>query len=125
VKDAVEILKPKVVLFVSTCASKNSKKAKLGDVVVSAKLHGTYERKLKPDDTVDYRDAKVSETVAPLILSAADGWKPPLKDPKSLNVKVHRDAVMLSGSDDNRKRRQDLVDYCRDALGFEIESAGR
>jgi nucleoside phosphorylase len=125
VKDAVEILKPKVVLFVSTCASKNSKKAKLGDVVVSAKL-GTYERKLKPDDTVDYRDAKVSETVAPLILSAADGWKPPLKDPKSLNVKLHRDAVMLCGSDDNRKRRQDLVDSdCRDALGFEIESAGR
>jgi nucleoside phosphorylase len=126
VKDAAEILKPKIVLFVGTCASKNPKKVKLGDVVVSAKL-GTKDREVMPDGTVDYRGAKVSATVAPLILSAADGWKPPLKDPTSSNVKVHRDAVMLSGSDlvDNRKRRQDLVDYCRDALGLEMESAGR
>jgi nucleoside phosphorylase len=123
VKNAAEILKPKIVLFVGTCASKKPKKVKLGDVVVSAKL-GTKDKKVMADGTVD-RGAKVSEAVARLILSAADGWKPPLKDPTSLNVKVHRDAVMLSGSDDNRKRRQDLVDYCRDALGFEIESAGR
>ena len=122
VKNAAEILKPKVVLFIGTCTSKNPKKAKLGDVVASAKL-GTYDRKVKPDGTVDYCGAKVSETMARLILGAADGWKPPLKDPKSLNVKVHRDAVMLSDSDlDDDK---DLVDYCRNALGLEMESEGR
>jgi hypothetical protein len=37
--------------------------------------------------------------MARLILNAAHGWKPPLKDPKSLDVEVHHDAVMLSGSD--------------------------
>jgi nucleoside phosphorylase len=126
VKDAAKILEPKVTIFVGTCASKKPKKIKLGDVVVSAKL-GTYDRKVMPDGTVHYRGAKVSETMARLILSAADGWEPPLKDPSSLNVDVYRDAAMLSGSDsvENRKRRQDLVDYCRDALGLEIESAGR
>jgi hypothetical protein len=38
--------------------------------------------------------------------NAAHGWKPPLKDPKSLDVEVHHDAVMLSGSDlfNNRER---------------------
>jgi nucleoside phosphorylase len=126
VKNAAEIVKPNVVIFVGTCASKEPKKAKLGDVVISSKLR-TCHRKVIPDGTVDYRDAKVSETMARLILSAADGWKPPLKDPNRLNVKVHRDAVMLSGSDlvDNRERRQDLVDYCQDALGLEMESAGK
>jgi nucleoside phosphorylase len=126
VKDAAEILEPKVVLFVGTCASKKPKNVKLGDVVISSKL-GTYDREVMPDGTVDYRDAKVSETVARLILHAADGWKPPLKDQKSsLKVKVHRGAVMLNGSDlvDNCGR-QDLVDYFRDALGLEMKSAGR
>ena len=124
VKNAAEILKPKIVLFVGTCASKEPEKVKLGDVVISAKL-GTCDREVKPDGTVDYRGAKVSETVAPLTLSAADGWKPPLKDLNSLNVEVYRDAVMLSGSDDKHKRQQDLVDYCRDASGLEMKSAGK
>ncbi|CAB4013184.1 5 -methylthioadenosine S-adenosylhomocysteine nucleosidase [Paramuricea clavata] len=125
VKNAAEILKPKVVLFVGICASmKTDKKVKLGDVVVSAKL-GTKDKKVMPDGTVNYCVAKVSENMAPLILSAADGWKPPLKDPSSLNVEVHRDAVMLSGSDkvDNCKRRKDLAYYCQDALGLEMEDA--
>ncbi|CAB3984232.1 5 -methylthioadenosine S-adenosylhomocysteine nucleosidase [Paramuricea clavata] len=123
VKNAAEILKPKVVLFVGTCASKNPKKAKLGDVVASAKL-GTYDRKVMADGTVNYRGAKVSEIMACLILSAADDWKPPLKDPTSLNIEVHCDAVMLSDSnlfDDDK----DVVDYCHNALGLEMESAGR
>ncbi|CAB4045323.1 5 -methylthioadenosine S-adenosylhomocysteine nucleosidase-like isoform X16, partial [Paramuricea clavata] len=124
VTNAAEILKPKVVLFVGICASMKTEKVKLGDVIVSAKL-GTNDRKVMPDGTVYYSGAKVSENMARLILSAADGWKPPLKDPSSLNVEVHRDAVMLSGSNevDNRKRRQDLVSYCQEALGLEMESA--
>jgi hypothetical protein len=65
--------------------------------------------------------------VARLILHAADGWKPPLKDQGSLNVKVYRDAVMLNGSDlvDNCERQRVLVDYFRDALGLEMKGAGR
>jgi nucleoside phosphorylase len=128
VKDAAKILEPKVVLFVGTCgcASKKPKKVKLGDVVISSKL-GTYDRKVMPDGTVDYCDAKMSEAVARLILHAADGWKPPLKDQGSLKVKVYRDAVMLNGSDlvDNCERQRVLVDYFRDALGLEMKGAGR
>ena len=124
VKNAAEILKPKVVLFVGACASKNPEKVKLGDVVASAKL-GTYDRKVMADGTVYYRGAKVSKNMARLILSAADGWEAPLKDPRpsSLNIEVHPDAVMLSDSDlvDDK----DLVDYCQNALGLEMESAGR
>jgi nucleoside phosphorylase len=62
-----------------------------------------------------------------LILHAADGWEPPLKDQSSLKVEVHRDAVMLSGPElvDNRERREELAEYFRDALGLEMEGAGR
>jgi hypothetical protein len=65
--------------------------------------------------------------MARLILNAAHGWKPPLKDPKSLDVEVHHDAVMLSGSDlvNNRERRQELLNSFPDALGLEMEGAGR
>ncbi|CAB4035173.1 Retrovirus-related Pol poly from transposon gypsy [Paramuricea clavata] len=123
-KDAAEILKPKKVFFVGTCASKKPKKTKLGDVVVSAKL-GTYDRKVMPDGTVNYRGAKVNETMARLILHAADGWKPPLKDQSSLKVKVYRDAVVLDGSDlvNSCERQQDLVDYFPDAFGLEMKGA--
>ncbi|CAB4028142.1 5 -methylthioadenosine S-adenosylhomocysteine nucleosidase-like isoform X1 [Paramuricea clavata] len=124
VKDAAEILEPKVILFVGICASmKTEKNVKLGDVIVSAKL-GTKDRKVMADGTVDYLGANVSETMARLILSAADGWEPPLKDPSSLNVEVHPDAVMLTNLIDNRERRKDLVYYCQDALGLEMEDAG-
>jgi hypothetical protein len=125
VKNAAEILRPKVVIFVGTCTSKKPEKVKLGDVVISSKL-GTYDRKVMPDGTVHYRGAKVSETMARLILHAADGWKPPLKDQGSLKVKVYRGAVMLNGSDLLiSERQQDLVDYFRDALGLEMKGDGR
>ncbi|CAB3982249.1 5 -methylthioadenosine S-adenosylhomocysteine nucleosidase [Paramuricea clavata] len=125
---AAEILQPKVVLFVGICASMERAKAKLGDVVISAKL-ATYDRKkFKADGTVEYRGTKpnVSKHMARLILNAAHGWKPPLEDPTSLDVEVHHDAVMLSGSDlvNNHERRQQLLNSFPDALGLETEGAG-
>ena len=129
VKNAAEILNPKVVLFVGICASMERAKAKLGDVVISAKLATYDDKKFKADGAVvfDGIKANVSRKMARLILNAADGWKPPLKDPKSLDVKVHHDAVMLSGSDlvNNRERRQELLNSFPDALGLEMEGAGR
>jgi nucleoside phosphorylase len=104
-------------------------KAKLGDVVISAKLATYDDKKVKADGAVVFRGTKanVSRNMARLILNAAHGWKPPLKDPKSLDVKVHHDAVMLSGSDlvNNRERRQELLNWFPDALGLEMEGAGR
>ncbi|CAB4041123.1 5 -methylthioadenosine S-adenosylhomocysteine nucleosidase-like isoform X16, partial [Paramuricea clavata] len=127
VRNAAESLNPKVVLFVGICASMERAKAKLGDVVISAKLATYDHKKFKADGTVEYRGTKsnVSKNMARLILNAAHGWKPPLKDPKSLDVEVHHDAVMLSGSDlvNNRERRHELLNYFRDALGLEMEGA--
>jgi nucleoside phosphorylase len=129
VKNAAEILHPKVVLFVGICASMKPTKAKLGDVVISAKLATYGDRKVRADGTVEYRGPKanVSRYMSRLILHAADGWEPPLKDQSSLKVEVHRDAVMLSGPElvDNRERREELAEYFRDALGLEMEGAGR
>ncbi|CAB3979785.1 5 -methylthioadenosine S-adenosylhomocysteine nucleosidase [Paramuricea clavata] len=128
VRNAAEILHPKVVLFVGICASMERAKAKLGDVVISAKLATYDDKKFKADGTVEYRGTKsnVSKNMSRLIINAAHGWKPPLKDPKSLDVEVHPDAVMLSGSDlvNNRERGQELLDSFPDALGLEMEGAG-
>ena len=122
------ILNPKVVLFVGICATMRPEKAKLGDVVLSDKLATYTHREIRPDGTVEYHGVKteVSRNMAKLFLHAADGWKPPLKDPKSLKVEVHRDAVMLSGPDlvNCRERRQELSDHFRDALGLEMEGEG-
>ena len=129
VRNVAEILHPKVVLFVGICASMERAKAKLGDVVISAQLTTYDDKKFKADGKVVYSGTKpnVSRNMAHLILNAAHGWKPPLKDPKSLDVEVHHDAVMLSGSDlvNNRERRQELLDSFPDALGLEMEGAGR
>lgn len=128
IKNAAEILHPKVALFVGICGTMKPTKAKLGDVVISAKL-ATYEvKKIRPDGTVEYRGSKadVSRNMSRLILSAADGWNPPLEDPSSWDIEVHHDAVMLSGSElvNYRPRREELADYFRDALGLEMEGAG-
>ena len=129
VKNAAEILHPKVVLFVGICASMKPAKAKFGDVVISAKLATYADKKVRADGTVEYRGTKanVSRYMARLILHAADGWEPPLQDQSSLKVEVHRDAVMLSGPEliDNLERRQKLLNHFRDALGLEMEGAGR
>ncbi|CAB4010928.1 5 -methylthioadenosine S-adenosylhomocysteine nucleosidase-like isoform X16 [Paramuricea clavata] len=128
VKNAADILHPKVILFVGICASMKPTKAKLGDVVISAKLATYGDKKVRADGIVEYRGtkAKVSRYMARLILHAADGWEAPLQDQSSLKVEVHRDAVMLSGPEliDNLERRQELLNHFRDALGLEMEGAG-
>ena len=122
------ILNPKVVLFVGICATMRPEKAKLGDVVLSGKLATYIHREIRPDGTVEYHGVKtnVSRNMAKLFLHAADGWEPPLKDPESLKVEVHYDAVMLSGPDlvNCRKRRQELSDRFPEALGLEMEGEG-
>jgi nucleoside phosphorylase len=129
VNNATEILNPRVVLFVGICASMKPTKAKHGDVVISAKLATYSDKKVTADGVDQYRGikTKISKKMEKLILSAADGWDVPLQDPSSLNVEVHRDAVMLSGPElvDNRERREELAEYFRDALGLEMEGAGR
>ncbi|CAB4003128.1 5 -methylthioadenosine S-adenosylhomocysteine nucleosidase-like isoform X16 [Paramuricea clavata] len=127
VKNAADILNPQVVLFVGICASMKPK-AKLGDVLISAKLQTYDDKKVRADGKVEQRGVKpnVSRNMASLILSAAEGWQAPLEDLDNLEVEVHCDATMLSGSElvNNRQRRDELGECFRDALGLEMEGAG-
>ena len=127
VKDAVEVLRPKAVFSVGFCGGLNSKKVKLGDVVVSAKLI-TYAPSKNLKDGIQERGvrAPVPQRILKLIKHVADGWKAPLKDPKKLKVDVHRDGVFLSGPElvDNKKRRAELVKRFSDAIAIEMEGEG-
>ena len=129
VTNGATTLNPKVVLFVGICGTLRPEKAKLGDVVISNKLQTFGDQKVNADDTVEDRNIKtnVSRNMAQLILHAAQGWKPPLEDPSSLKIKVHDDAVMLSGSElvNNRRRREQLAHDFHPALGLEMEGKGR
>ncbi|CAB3984233.1 5 -methylthioadenosine S-adenosylhomocysteine nucleosidase-like isoform X16 [Paramuricea clavata] len=124
VANGVEILRPKVALLVGICETLDLKTAKRGDVVISAKLE-IYNMKFKSDNTIEYCGTRpnVGQGMTKLILSAADGWKPPLKDPKSFKVNVHLGALVLSGSNyiENRERLKELKKQIPDALVIENE----
>jgi hypothetical protein len=129
VHNAAGELCPKVALLVGICETMKPERAKLGDVAISAKL-ATYDNmKFRSDGTVKYPGPKtdVSRNMAKLIVSAADGWKPPLKNPISFEVKVHRDALVLSGSDciEDQKILEILKKDFSDALVIEIGGIGR
>ena len=98
-RTAINTLKPKAVFSVGCCAGLNRTEAKLGDVVISAKLSTFGGKKVIHDQRQwDGRILDVSRQFGSLIKSAADGWKAPLKNPDDgPNVKVHRDAEILTG----------------------------
>ena len=102
-KDAILLLRPKATLSVGTCSGLNSKKVKLGDVVISAKLMTATHRTPPSRDIVN------------LINNVADGWKAPLQ-----NAKVHCDGVVLSISEANR----DMIRKHPEAIAVEMEGGG-
>ena len=126
-RTAIKTLKPKAVFSVGCCGGLNRAKAKLGDVVISAKLSTFGGKKVIHDQRQwDGRTLDVSRKFGSLIKSAADGWKAPLKNPDAQNVIVHRDAEILTGvevvnssQECNRLRRQ-----FPDAIAIEQEGQG-
>ena len=128
VKNAVEILKPKAVACVGFCGSLNRKKAKLGDVVISAKLATYSNTRTQSDGTNEMRGVKVnvSKNMGDLIPYASDAWDPPIKETSNYEVDVHRQYVMLSGPEvvNNPDRRQELLKYHPDAIAIEMEGEG-
>ena len=94
VLNAARISQTKVILFVGDCATMDNKKAKLGDVIISAKLATYSHKKVDPDGNV-YRGPlpEVSKNMSRLILGSSDGWTPPLNDSRLIDV--HNNAVML------------------------------
>ena len=129
VKNAADILRPKVILCVGFCASVNSLNAKLGDVVISSKLATYDNKKITTSGSEHLLGAKVhiSKEMGRLILSASDGWVPPINDARQRSrFKVHRQALMLSGSElvHCRKRRDKLLKHYPNAIGLETEGEG-
>ena len=128
VKNAVEVLRPKAVVNVGFCGSLNREKAKLGDVVVSAKLityaptnvtgNGIQEGGLSPP---------LQKHLVDLMRSAGDGWEAPLRDPSALTVTVHREGVLLSGPKmvANSERRKELTHCFPQAIAVEMEGEGK
>ena len=128
VKNAVAVLRPKAVFCVGFCGGLNEEKVKLGDVVVSAKLR-TYASIKITENGIRERGIGVplEKHLNNLIKHANDGWKAPLKDPGQLEVKVHKEGVILSGPEvvDNKRQRAELVERFPDAIAIEMEGEGK
>ena len=107
-KDAILRLRPKAIFSVGACSGLNSKKVKLGDVVVSAKLITAAHKTLPSRD------------IGNLIKHVADGWKVPLQNSDEYNAKVHCDGVVLSISEANR----DVIEQHPEAIAIEMEGGG-
>ena len=126
-RTAIKTLKPKAVFSVGCCAGLNRTKAKLGDVVISAKLSTFGDKKVIHDRRQwDGRILDVSRKFGSLIKSAADGWKAPLKNPDAQNVIVHRDAEILTGVEvvDSSQECKRLCGQFPDAIAIEQEGQG-
>ena len=73
VKNAAEVLNPRVVLFVGTCASTKPEKAKLGDVLISWKLATLGDKIILADSTLAYCGVKVGSV--PAVPSWGLSWR--------------------------------------------------
>ena len=126
VRDAVKIFRPKAVFCVGFCGGLNTNKIKLGDVVVSEKLI-TYAPSKVTQDGIEERGVRVPlrNRLAKLILNVGDGWKAPLKEPRELEVKIRRGAL-LSGPEvvDSNERRNELIKRFPDGIAIEMEGEG-
>ena len=121
VSAAVRVLKPKVVFLVGVCYSLKSSEVKLGDVVISEKLITCVPSSDELGDKVPLKSLFLR-----LIPNAGDGWKAPLKDPKALDVKIHRgDFLSVPGVIDNNECFETLVKRFPQAVAMELEGQGK
>ena len=111
---AVELLRPKAVFRVGSCAALYRDKTRLGDVVAAAKLT-TYAQRLVTAKKVVPCGFSIpaSKSISQLIPYAPCGWKSPLKNPEVENeeVKVHSNGKILRGPEEmaSVSRRNELV----------------
>ena len=116
VKNAVPVLRPKAVISVGTCSSLDPEIAKLGDVVVSAKL-----RELSTG-----MRHYVSRRFLYVIKHSADGFKAPLKNPQAHEPNVYCAGEFLSGPElvSAESCRNELAESHPQAIAFEREGDG-
>ena len=108
VKNAVPVLRPKAVVSVGTCSSLEPEKAKLGDVVVSAKLK----------ELSTGMRSYVSRRFLYLIKHSADGFNAPLENPQAHETNVHCDGEFLSGPElfSAESRRKEIAESIHEQL---------
>lgn len=127
VKNAAEVLRPRAVFNVGFCGCLNERKAKLGDVVVSARLiaYGPAEITAGGIKECGVR-VPLEKHLANLVKNCGDGWEPPLEDQTALEVEVHRDGVLLSGPEEvvKKERRDELTARFPEAIAIEMEGEG-
>ena len=114
VKDAIAVLRPKATFSVGACSALNSRKVKLGDVVVSSKLL-TAAHKTPP-----------GRNIGNLIRHVADGWMAPLKNPDEHKVKVHCGVVLSISEPDTCVAQcfEDIIHQHPEAIAVEMEGRG-
>ena len=125
--NAVNILRPRAVFCVGFCGGLNLKKVKIGDVVILEKLVTYGPCKVTPDGIEEHGNkVPPRRHCRKLVLSAAEGWKPPLQDAAALDVKVQR-GVFLSGPEvvASTARREQLIKRFPDAVAIEMEGEGK
>ena len=128
VQNAVAVLRPKAVISVGYCASLNREKAKLGDVVVSAKLSMYAYVIVKKNGDIE----EVVYSVCPkrhfaeLIKCVDDDWEAPIKNLGEFDVRVHRDGEFLSGPEEvqSQERCAQLTKRFQNAVAIEMEGQG-
>ena len=104
-EDVILLLRPKAIFSVGACSGLNSRKVKLGDVVVSATLITAAHR------------TPTSRNIGNLIKHVADGWKAPLQNVDECDIKMHCDGLVLSMSEANK----DIIDQYPEAIAVEME----
>ena len=124
---AVNILKPYKVLCVGSCRSLDYDKVKLGDIVMSEKLITYGLRKITEGGIVEH-GVKVppDSRVMRMILRARYCWKPPLKDPKALEVKIHPGTILSGPVEliDSPKHFKALIEQLPETVAMEEEGEG-
>ena len=125
---AVEVLRPKAVFCLGSCAALHDK-TRLGDVVAAAKLTTYAQRRVTANKVVACGfSIPASKSISQLIPCAAHGWKPPLKNPelKHEEVNVHSNGEILSGPEEiaSVSRRNELVQLYPNAIAVEMDGDG-
>ena len=112
VLNAVRVLRPKAVFLVGTCLSLGVEKVRMGDVVISSKL------------TAEGLRTPVSPLLCSLIQDAPYRWVAPLENPDELKVTVHCNGDILSQSERENCRCDDICEQYPGAVAIETEGIG-